>query len=298
MTFRGIVFAVPLFFCAAATATEPVILLGVLEDRPGVYAGEADRRVVRAVFHKAGGDWTAFRHDCRMGACLATIAADYPPQVTWTISFNGRALGRVTARTLTTFPFYADVGQQEITSAGGIPTIGKRSTQYSGFLDTPVYRPLVAVSRPYVADPDQWKPAPLSTTLSAILRREFREKFPEVANCTAEDEVARPWPYRDEDIKLVKTYASGTGWSLAQLKLQTDLCDGPPDPPFVDQWFVIDPQGRSRFLDAGMWLVDAGDYDNDGKSELIFSIDRYNRGGYELFYGDFEKRAMFEFGYH
>jgi hypothetical protein len=47
-----------------------------------------------------------------------------------------------------------------------------------------------------------------------------------------------------------------------------------------------------------MWLVDAGDYDNDGKSELVFSIDRYNRGGYELFYDDFKKRTIFEFGYH
>jgi hypothetical protein len=47
-----------------------------------------------------------------------------------------------------------------------------------------------------------------------------------------------------------------------------------------------------------MWLVDAGDYGNDGRSELLFSIDRYNRGGYELFYDDFRKRAVFEFSYH
>ena len=51
-------------------------------------------------------------------------------------------------------------------------------------------------------------------------------------------------------------------------------------------------------LGNGMWLVDAGDYDNDGKSELVFSIDRYNQGGYELFYADFKKHATFEFGYH
>ncbi len=47
-----------------------------------------------------------------------------------------------------------------------------------------------------------------------------------------------------------------------------------------------------------MWLVDAGDYDKDGKSELVFSIDRYNRGGYELFYDDFKKHVVLEFGYH
>ena len=47
-----------------------------------------------------------------------------------------------------------------------------------------------------------------------------------------------------------------------------------------------------------MWLVDAGDYDNDGKSEVLFSIAGYDRGGYELFYDDFQKHASFEFGYH
>ena len=47
-----------------------------------------------------------------------------------------------------------------------------------------------------------------------------------------------------------------------------------------------------------MWLVDAGDYDNDGSSELIFSIDDYDLGGYKIFYDKFEKHTAFEFGYH
>ncbi len=65
-----------------------------------------------------------------------------------------------------------------------------------------------------------------------------------------------------------------------------------------DAWFVVDPQKSVQFLDTGIWLVDAGDYDNDSKSELVFSIDRDNAGGYELFYNDFKKRAISEFGYH
>jgi hypothetical protein len=36
-----------------------------------------------------------------------------------------------------------------------------------------------------------------------------------------------------------------------------------------------------------MWLVDAGDYGSDGNSELVFSIDDYNHGGYKLFYESF-----------
>lgn len=47
-----------------------------------------------------------------------------------------------------------------------------------------------------------------------------------------------------------------------------------------------------------MSLVDAGDYDNDGKSEVVFSIAGDNLGGYVLFYDDFTKHATFEFSYH
>jgi hypothetical protein len=47
-----------------------------------------------------------------------------------------------------------------------------------------------------------------------------------------------------------------------------------------------------------MWLVDAGDYDNDGRSELVFSIDDYDLGGYRLFYDHFKKESVFEFSYH
>jgi hypothetical protein len=66
----------------------------------------------------------------------------------------------------------------------------------------------------------------------------------------------------------------------------------------ADQWFVLDPKREIKILDDGMELVDAGDYDGDGKSELVFSIDRYDRGGYELFYDDFRKRVVFAFSYH
>ena len=80
--------------------------------------------------------------------------------------------------------------------------------------------------------------------------------------------------------------------------MQEYICDGPPDEPFKNHWFVVTPNGTVRFLDSSMWLVDAGDYDNDGKSELVFSIDDYNRGGYKLFSDEFRKKAVFKFSYH
>ena len=47
-----------------------------------------------------------------------------------------------------------------------------------------------------------------------------------------------------------------------------------------------------------MRLVDAGDYDNDGKSELVFSVSDYNLGAYALLHDNFRKHASFRFSYH
>lgn len=65
-----------------------------------------------------------------------------------------------------------------------------------------------------------------------------------------------------------------------------------------DSWFAVDPAGSARYLGSGMWMVDAGDYHADKKSELVFSIDQENRGGYRIYYDNFKKTAEFKFSYH
>jgi len=301
MTYRVMSAVLVLIFLTSSfpKALGHTIVLGVLEDHGGHYAGDPNFWAVRAVFEKEGDEWEPFTNDCRDRTCLKNSTSSYPGEVTWTITFDGKNLGQVTSRTPKDFMRYSGVGQQEITSKEPVPTVGDRSSKFGGFTDASVYRPLVANSQPYFKDPESWKPSQLSNDVTRILRKHFREKFPTVSNCTNPDEnVAKPWPYLDEDIKIVKAYSSKTAWSVARVQLEEYRCDGPSDDAFVDQWFVISPRLEVTFLDAGMWLVDAGDYDNDGRSELVFSIDRYNRGGYELFYGDFEKRVTFVFHYH
>jgi hypothetical protein len=184
-------------------------------------------------------------------------------------------------------------------SKGPIPTVGARSPEYGGFTDASVYRPLVANSQQNSKDPESWKPAHPSADLVRLLRSEFRKKFPTVSNClTPEKNVGKPWPYRDEDVRILKAYSSKNAWTVARARLEEYRCDGPADDPFIDQWFAVSPKFEAQFLGTAMWLVDAGDYDRDGKSELVFSIDDYNRGGYELFYDDFNRHATFEFSYH
>jgi hypothetical protein len=286
---------------AVTNAAGQSAILGVLEDVPGVYFGEPNFRSVRIVFQKDSGNWHAFHNNCPDQNCLKTIASEFPPEVTWTVTYDGRNLGRVTGRTPKEFNFYSHVGLQEIVSGSSVPTIGKRSVEFGGFTEHSVYRPLVVNSQPYFMDPDSWKPSQFSAEFAGLLRQQFRRKFPKLCRVSKKDETKlEPFLYRDEEIKLVKGFESKRGWSLARLHLEEAVDCKNVEAGFEvdDPWFVVDPQHLVQYLESGMWLVDAGDYDNDGKSELVFSIDRYNRGGYELFYDDLKKHAVFEFSYH
>ncbi|HTC95400.1 MAG TPA: hypothetical protein VK699_18280 [Terriglobales bacterium] len=286
-----------MFYLAAAGAQPPTAVLGVLEEVVGEYADQPNSRGVRVVFHKDGSEWEAFPSDCPDQDCLQRIASEYPPEVNWTIAFDGKNLGQITSGSSKSFDSYSRIGLQQITSQGPVPTIGKRSTEYGGFTGGSVYRPLVANSQPYFKDPEGWKPAQIPAAMVAVLHRQFRQKYPKVINCMAAN-TEKLWPYRDDDIKIVKHYSSRNNWSLVEMRLNGCLVGDERGDPLDQQWFVIDPEKKITFLGDDMWLVDAGDYDNDGQSELIFAINGYNRGGYELFYDEFRKHAVFEYSYH
>lgn len=291
--------ALLLGFAAPKPYGQKAVLLGVLEDVPGHYAGQSDTRAVRLAFKRVGEEWQAFPGECPDEKCLKTISSEYPSAVTWAVTFQGRVLGRLSARTQNEFSFYSDVGLQDILGAGPIPAVGKRSEKYSGFLGTAVFRPLVVTSGAFSGDPDHWESVRLPPDLASSVRRAFRTRFPRVSNCKNPDENrAAPWIYHDRNVSITQSYSSVGHWFLVQTDLTPYRCDGPPDDAFVNQWFVITPRGEIRTLGHAMWFVDAGDYDGDGRSEVVFSMAGYDRGGYELFYDRFRRHASFEFSYH
>ena len=294
LSLSGLICSVP-----GLAASEGGIKLGVLEDLPGHYSGQPHFRAVRIVFQQEGREWRPYPSNCRDPRCLKAISAKYPASVTWTVGRAGKELGQVIGHTPSDFGWYSDVGLQRLASSGPIPTIGKRSIKYAGYLDEPVFRSLIVSSGSRFADPDAWQPRPLSMNTVGALRQQFRRRFPKVWNCKSPDEnEPRPWHYADANIRVSESYVAGTGWRLAKLRLTGNRCDGPLDDPFVSQWFVISPKGQPRFLVAGLNFLDAGDYNHSGKSVVVFSIDRDNRGGYELFYDDFRRSAVFQFSYH
>jgi hypothetical protein len=145
-------------------------MIGVLEDVPGTYAGEGHSFHVRAVFFRDGNhEWRAFPSNCDDVDCLKTITWQYPSEVTWTILYQNRSLGTVTANTPRDFGLYSHIGLQDIASQGSVPHVGERSVKYAGYLTEAVYRPLIAVT-----DPNDWKPSNQGRRLSALRRQELR----------------------------------------------------------------------------------------------------------------------------
>ncbi len=294
MKFRLLLLFLALLAGVAAQTAEPELYVGALEDVAGY---EGHYNAVRAVFRKTGREWLPFPAECAEVGCLQDLKRHFPDAVTWDIGFSGRYLGQLKSQLPGLVQAVSEVGLQNVVS-GKVPKIGKRSLEYGGFIEQPVYRPLVAISEKSFRDPDNWRRAQPSAKMSARLRHAFRQRFPAVSNCKSiDDEKALPWAYRDGNIKLERFYASNRGWSVAEVALQQYRCDGPPDDAFIDQWFAVSPKGDVTYLEGGMHLLDAGDYDGDGKSEIMFTIDRYNEGGYTLYYDDFRRHATFNFHY-
>lgn len=287
---RALFLCLALAACSMSASESEGPIVGVLEDRPGANDQEPARFVVRAVFHKVGGEWRAY--DASAGARAFPRAQD------WTIADRGEALGQVRAQTPASWSLGADVGRMEITG-GEAPTRGERSDTFAGWVGTPVYRPLVAISPANVADPQQWTALRASGSAIASARAVFRTHFTEVRNCANESSAATPFTYSDEQIEAGDGYFSTDGWSIVTLRLTGYHCDGPVyDTAFNDQVFAVSRSGATTYLGEGLIYVDAGDYDGDGKSDVIFAIDRYNLGGYALFTNDFSQHADFTFSYH
>ena len=58
------------------------------------------------------------------------------------------------------------------------------------------------------------------------------------------------------------------------------------------------PDGSVKQRGFDLRVIDAGDYDGDGRSEIVFQSRDYNRDGYVLSYDSFRGYAGLDWGYH
>lgn len=276
------------------TGTDKVYI-GFLDDareemvnwKPGVAKG----RIIRLAFEKTASGWKV------------ADSLHPPARMEWTIAFDGRSLGRVESQQ---DPKQGLTPVQTIlTRVAEIPTIGAPSQEFAGLMaDGPgrVRRPLVAVSKPYFRDPDAWKRSTkLPIEIAALVRKSFRHDYPRVSRCKDEEVVEKDWKFPDSALELPVAYASNKRSFLVKAQLAAGECGyvDNPDDPLSDPWFFVSADGTVRRIGSFMSLLDAGDYDNDGRSELIFFLTQpEDTDGFLLFDSSLQKQASFIWSYH
>ena len=262
--------------------------------KPGV----APHRLIRPAFQKSAVGWQA----------IPPGAVTHHTE--WTVAFDGKSLGTIEGESSAS-PDAAESDTQCFTSvqrivSGRAPNIGEASQKFAGLMaigPTKVRRPLVVVNKPFFLDPDGWKRTEqLSAGVKRAIREAFRREYPYVDRCGTEEEVIeRDWKFPDSALEFSVMYASNKRSFLVETDLHAGMCGFVNDPndPLAHQWFFVAADGATRRIGGFMTLIDAGDYDHDGKSELVFFLSQpEDTDGFVLFDGDLREQARLTWHYH
>ena len=287
--------AVPTF------AAEP-ILVGII-DKPQC-GDEKSETSARVLFHKEGRKWRA----------LGVSGNNKPStnwdinSINWTIALDGKNLGTIKIeeppinKKFRNDFFYRRDKLHNIKAVSDPPKIENKSNSFSGWCGAPDVLPLVIISKPNFNDPEKWKPFnptdEQKKKLFPYLKIAVGKR--KLLRCLYEPEYhSVPYDFKYTETVLHKSYRSARGRDLISIQLDIEIinCDGPPYPEWYPNWFLTE-NDNVDFLGRQMELIDAGDYDNDGNSELLFWYSGYNRDGYVLIYNDFNESAEYIWGYH
>lgn len=277
------------------------IYIAILDDareemlswKPGV----APDRLIRPAFEKTQKGWQR-----------VTVGS---MPTSWTIAFCGRNLGQIESKPVSQGAYFPRkisrylTSVQEITTPSAlVPSIGEPSEEYGpmGIGPTKGRRPLVLVSKPYTSDPDGWKQVSLlPSAVETVVRAAFRKDYSHVDRCKEEQIIERNWKYPASSLKFPAINGSNKNSYLVQTKLDAGDCGYVNDPndPASDPWFYVPSNGKARRIGSFMSLLDSGDYDNNGRSELIFLLNEpEDTDGFILFDADLRKQADLFWTYH
>lgn len=267
-------------------------LLGVME---GPQCNDQSGTAVRALFAKSETEWTSLSSE-------SAARGVHLEKINWVIALHGRKIGAI--RTLD--PGFRTPDQWtyprdrllNITPNQTIPRVANKLHLFAGWCRAPHNRPLVVVSKGNVSDPDNWKPFKVGTSLIARVFVQFRKQAGPAVLCPEHSDSSVPFSYTSDDLEVLAGFKDRSGRQLisVRLKPRTDGCDYPSDAAWDSHSFLVTAQ--TTYLGAGLTLVDAGDYDANGKSELLFWFSGYNQDGYLLFSSNFAKEAEYLWNYH
>jgi hypothetical protein len=166
------------------------------------------------------------------------------------------------------------------------PTFGKPGAEFRGPDGGRAYRPLVLTTNGVRPDPEGWKAAqPSRATLRGVTEI-FRGILRDIPRCEGETWTSTPTDRSKDQARVVSSHKSRTGAQLVSLQLASPAkCDG-PDPSHDTMMFLVRSDGAGQFLGAGLQFLDAADYDGDGRSEVVFTVNTLTGSGFALLPSD------------
>jgi len=232
----------------------------------------------------------------------------YPDKVNWTIAFDGKNIGKFYS-SATPLRFkdssWADsIDTYHEPETNDLPTIGEVSIEFSSWALQKNYRPLTVVSEANSKDPERWKPFTPDKSIKKTLAPYFKKYMSAVLDLEFS---------KDTELAYLKSYKSTLDDQLIHLGVK--YYKGEEMIVDYSLWFHIDSLGfvknLNEFIDkdylgdgfidddySDVTLIDAGDYDNDGKSEILFWTSRYNGDGNVLFSNGFNDMTEYTWSYH
>jgi hypothetical protein len=205
----------------------------------------------------------------REGDYYPNMGAGYPHQVSWTVAFDGKRIGTVNTTQPDHFTERFELGKQIAVPNSVLPRIPDRGNKFN----LGEFRPLVLVSRPNYADPDVWKPfMPTDAAIIKQVRAAYLHLYGSTVGCGSRCSA--------ESILVEEGYRSVHGAMLIVVRPASEHRDEPGLERLVcdcesagwdpeRHWFFVH-RGAVKFVGTMLALIDAGDYDGDGVSEILF----------------------------
>jgi len=140
----------------------------------------------------------------------------------------------------------------------------------------------------------------------------FRQLMPRILDCRFDKDgnaVRKSISTSRKHLEVFRVAQSQLGEKLIGTRISRRFaeCDG-VESFGSDLWFFYSaktPQPRTLPIPSslGGWsfsqmLIEAGDFDGDGKVEALFWFAGYNEDGYIIYFDDFRKSEKFTWGYH
>lgn len=281
---------------ALMPATDPpggdALVLGVLQEYPTGFGTLQVSAEVRAAFVRRKDGWVALPSGVTFDRTSRSLRAasdsssqgsllhrSLPEQALWRVCFDGRSRGAVRTKRPQAWTS-GHRGALLPVEGSDLPWVGAPTDWPWVLVGVAVRRPLVTTTGTRCGDPDRWKPVTISPGA-------LRGLLPAI-----HAEEARVYGHRlnaDEHYAVEKAYGNAHGDRLLMVT-DADFRNG-----YGSRLLIHAARGGGvRILAEGVSVLDAGDYDGDGKSELVAMQAGRESGSIVLLWDDLGRQARFD----